>query len=148
MPMYDFGCQAAARAGLEVYLQAARGGGRSTLVLDAARDGDVILIGEKVPTRFFCDQLQRRKVKASVIPCGPWDLTRVAELRAEPPRRVLADHTWVESFYRAVIESAAEELQLFAKHWNMTNPAPQPQPASKPDTAWPLREAFNPGSTR
>lgn len=110
--MDEYGIGSAAAMGLQLYELASRASGRTSRMLDAARDDDLIICRTTKETDRI-RRLLKEKGKATRVTT----IQHRDELSRIGPRakgRALFDHDWVHHFFVEAVKGAEEDLRRLA----------------------------------
>ena len=107
--MDHFGIGAAVKSAAHIYMQTARGTGRTTSLVESVKDGDRVCFANNKEAERVKRLCLERGVKVECIVIDPKSPERVFE-RGTSEGRTLFDHTWVEQYYLFAIERAASDI--------------------------------------
>jgi len=107
--MDAFGIGAGIAGAARIYSHSARQTGRTTAMLDAAKDGDRILCLNAKEADRLRRLLRDRGLEVEVIVVPTRD-PGAAFSRGTPTGRSIFDHSWVEQHYMEAIERARKDI--------------------------------------
>lgn len=107
--MDHFGIGAAIAGAVRIYLQSAKGTGRTTSLVESVKDGDRIV---------FIDSTQAKRAqrlcqeRGATVDCVVIDPRQPDMIYQYPPAvgRTIFDHVWVEQFYLHAIERCQQDI--------------------------------------
>lgn len=106
----DYGNGAAMRGIVEAYNQGARRTGRTTMMVNSLREGDIVVFHDSREMRRVDRMIRERglhNVKCITVPAdGPLDQLYGRKANG----KTVFDHMWVEAHYRNAIKRAETEL--------------------------------------
>lgn len=115
-------------ATLDVYGMTARRTGRTTAMLAAAQQGDLIIVATENEMMRLRKKLAatRDENKIQVVAMNPQRLNHLGSMRRNY-RAIHFDHDWLERFYQNALSSASSELYFFSQECTRsTMLAPEP----------------------
>ena len=107
--MDHFGIGAAIKGAARIYMQSARRTGRTTSLVESAKDGDRIGFADSHEAARVQRLFRERGVDVECIVIDPRQPERILN-KGTSQGRTLFDHAWVEQYYLAAIERAAVEI--------------------------------------
>lgn len=114
--MDPYGIGAAIKSMVRAYQHAARGTGRTTLMVNAAKSSDHLIVASLSEGRLIERMCAEAGKTVSFVVADPGDLNDVFMKTAGLPGNLLFDHTWVESYFLGAIDQAARNLAHLATH--------------------------------
>lgn len=107
--MNDHGLQAHVKASLRTFIAFSRRSGRTTAMIDAARNGDLIITASEQEARRIRRLLQDAGKEVTV---GISDPARDPMMRrgTNPTGATIFDHSWLELYWETQIDRAAANL--------------------------------------
>lgn len=122
--MEDYGIGGAVRMGRLVFSQASRRSGRTARMIERARPGDIIVVGEEAERRRIERILKdEKKPDVRVIVLSPnrhpmdWHGTN-------PRGAMIFDHSWIEGWWDGKIEGIRAELEMIEQAMSKRPPPP------------------------
>ena len=103
-----FGIGAAIKGAAEIYFRSARHSGRTTMMLDALKDGDRIIFQTPAECTRVTRLVKERKLDVQCI-CVPADSHRIFELGTSQGRTIF-DHSWLEEHYMSALQDIGKGL--------------------------------------
>lgn len=111
-----YGIGPAVTSAVEIYFSASRRTGRTALLIEQIKNGDLVLFATPTEAARIQRECHSRGIKAScVVLSGRDPHEAFYEAMRRAPQRVLLDHGWVEEWYRQALRSARDELMSMSK---------------------------------
>lgn len=114
-----FGIGPAIKAVTTVYLQSARGSGRTVSLINSLKDGDRVIFHQERYAQHVQRMAKERGVTIDYIVVDPTQPQRLFE-RGSSQGRTIFDHSWVEQFYLQAIDHADKQI----RHWQTESSGP------------------------
>ena len=125
-----YGTGSAIRALFQIWSNTTRGTGRTKHMVSQLQGGDVVVFkqsqeGDRV--RRLCREAGFDIEVRVVDPGRPYEVYEKVQALRGVGGRVLFDHTWVEEYYREMIEGAQKSLADLSRILNERSERPQPE---------------------
>ena len=118
-----FGIGTAIRGLVDIYSKSARGTGRTTTLIEHVKDGDLVIFSnhrEAVRVSRLCEFERGIKIKYIVI--NPQNPEQIFEQTCWHQGRIIFDHSWIEEFYKLVIDNVRLHIEKLEEFRNVNNP--------------------------
>lgn len=102
---------AALRVAIDTYIHFVRGTGRTTRMMDMVKTGDRIIVPHPSMRHHIIWECKKRGIDATCRYIDPKNPGSLADLPPVYPAKTWVDHTWIEQFYAAEIDSIDEHLR-------------------------------------
>lgn len=121
-----------------IYFRASRGTGRTTALIDGAKDGDRIVFATEQEARRIRYLLKDRGVQVDCVVI-PIEQAQDIFRRGTPTGRTIFDHTWVERFYLKAIEDTSRHIDMLQRESSGQGSAHvETRMAARTASIWPI----------
>lgn len=111
MGVDHFGIGNAIKGVIEIYFRACRRTGRTTSLVESAKDGDRVVFVNRLHASEFERLCRERGIAVETFICDPGAPERLFERPSvAKDGRLIFDHAWIEEYYRLAIEGACNHL--------------------------------------
>ena len=105
-----FGIGSSVKGVITVFFEAARGTGRSTVLLGSLRDGDRVVFATAREAAHFQRSATDKGLEIQCVSIDPCHPERLLD-RLRSPGRIVFDHRWLEMYYLDGIDRCQKEIQ-------------------------------------
>ncbi|MEQ6332952.1 hypothetical protein [Sphingobium sp. MK2] len=113
--MNDFGYPAALKLALRMFEHSARASGRSTALIDAIEDGDVIIVDKNFMGLHYQDMARRAGKKIKTIVHDPKQEMNRIDVGHLRPGKAHFDHEWLFQHWTWVIQKEQDRIEATVK---------------------------------
>lgn len=119
--MNDFGYPAALNLALRMFEHNARASGRSTALIDAVEDGDVIVVSANRMGLHYQDLARRAEKKIKILIRDPKEEMQWVDVAPLRPGKTHFDHDWLFQHWTWVLQKEQERIAAAVNFNSLSN---------------------------